>query len=119
MTSATHYDLELTFHRTSKTENCHSCFWKICVVERDTVKCKDGLDKIVEADGFDERCTVVVDFGFTSFGNLLTKRLCEGLVDTIRPTAGTASPQLYAFILLRSAFDFSFEVVAIRCSSAI
>ena len=62
---------------------------------------------------------MVIDFGLASFGNLLTKRMGEGFINAFRPTARMSCPLFYAFSLLRSTFDLSFEVVAIRCSSAI
>lgn len=62
---------------------------------------------------------MVVDLGFAAFGNLFTERAGKGFIDTIRPTARVLSPLLYTFSLLRSTFDLSFEVVAIRCNSAI
>ena len=88
-------------------------------MKRDAVERKDGLDKIVEPDGLDERCPMIIYLCLATLGNSLAEGLGEGLVDTIRPTADATSPLLYAFSLLRSAFDLSFEVTDIRCSSAI
>lgn len=43
-----YHNLEFTFCRTSKAEDNQACFREICVVKRDAVERKDGLDKIVE-----------------------------------------------------------------------
>ena len=85
----------------------------------DAVKGKDGLHEVVETDGLDERFPVIVYFGFSPFGNLFAEGLRQSLVDAVRPVPRAAGPLLYAFSLLRSAFDLPFEVVAIRCNSAI
>ena len=62
---------------------------------------------------------MVIDLCLTSFCDLFAESLRQGFVNAVRPTGNTTSPLFYAFSLLRSAFDFSFEIVAIRCSSAI
>ena len=41
-------------------------------MQRDTVKCQNGLDKIVKPNGFYQCGTMVVDYGFSAFCNLLT-----------------------------------------------
>ena len=77
------------------------------------------MDKIIESDGFDKGGAMVIDFGFTALGYLFAKRMGKRLIDAVCPAIGDASPTLYAFSLLRSALELSFEIVAIRCSSAI
>jgi len=42
-------NLELTITVSSKTDYKKPCLWKISIMERDTVKGKDGLYEIVQA----------------------------------------------------------------------
>ena len=62
---------------------------------------------------------MVIYLCLASLGNPLTERLGESLVNTICPATKASGLLLYAFSLLRSAFDLSFEVTDIRCSSSI
>lgn len=114
-----HHYLEVALYSASKTKDGQPCFGEIGVVEWDAVECEDRLDKIIESDGFDKGGAMVIDFGFTALSYLFAKRMGKRLVYAVCPAIGEASPTLYAFSLLRSALEFSFEIVAIRCSSAI
>ncbi len=73
----------------------------------------------IEPDGFHQRGTVVINHRFPTFGNLVAQHPRQRIVDTLRPTAYDTSPPFYAFSLLRSALEFSFEIIAIRCSVSI
>jgi hypothetical protein len=77
------------------------------------------LDEIIETNGFHQGGTMVVYHGLTSFGYLLAEHSRLRVIDTFRPAAYSTSPPLYAVSLLRSMLEFSFEVVAIRCSISI
>lgn len=114
-----YHNLEIAFFGTSEAQYRKASLWEIGIVERDAVKCQNRLNKIVKTYRFDQSCPVVVNFSLTALGNLLTERTGKGFVDTICPAPHSACPLFYAFSLLRSAFELSFEVVAIRCNSAI
>jgi hypothetical protein len=65
-------NLEFTTLVTAKAKNRKPCLRKIGIVKRDSIEGKDGLDEIIEANGFNKRRSMIIDNGFATFGNLLT-----------------------------------------------
>lgn len=89
-------NLEITICRAAITNYRQGCFGKIGIVQGDTVKCEYGLNKIIKADGLDERGPMVEHHGFPTFGNLFAQQTRKRLVYAVSPTANGFCPPFYA-----------------------
>ena len=81
-------NLELTLAAAPKAEYGKAGLWEVGIVQSDAVEGEDGLDEVVEADALDERGAVVVNPGFSTFGNLIAERA----VKIVDKQAGVSHP---------------------------
>ena len=93
-----------------KAKNRQSRLRKKGIVECNSVEGKDGLDKIIEANRLNQRRTMIINFSFTTLGNLFAKHFGQLLIYAFSPYSYRLSPLLdYAF-LLRSKLALSLVV---------
>ena len=93
-----------------KAKNSQSCFREIGIMECYAVEGKNGLNKIIEANGFNQRRSMIINFSFTTLGNLFAKNFGQLFIYAISPYSNCFCPLFNYTFLLRSKLALSLVV---------